>query len=193
MEDLERSLGYRFHDRKYLRRALTCQSAINEHHPQASNKNSDTLEFLGDAVLKYIITILVYNDSSLVQGLHDKVCGYIGNRNLAHIGRELNLERHLITGRGVSCITDKMLANAVEAILGAIVLDQQQQGKSPENVLSDVIARLFSIRSTVRLTVARPPENNTRRCSCCSCLCCALLILLLGIILTFFLADHFEL
>lgn len=188
MEGLEERLGYYFHDREYLRRALTCQSAINERNSKASKENSRRLEFVGDAVLKYIITILVYNDSSLVEELHNRVRGYIENANLGNIGRNLQLERYIIRGRGVCDITENMLANAVEAILGAIVFDQRQHGYSPENILCDVIARIFSIESTTPLTVVQPPE---KRWSCWQCLGIGLLVL--GIILVLFISDRYEL
>lgn len=192
MEDLERRIGYRFSTQAYLRRALTCQSAINERHSQASDKNYELLEFLGDAVLKYIITILLYDDSSTRGGLHANVCLHIKNENLTRIGRELNLERYIIRGRGVQEITDSMFAKAVEAILGAIIHDQRAQGNDPERTLCDVIARLFSIPLTGRFLSGSPCAINTRGYSCCKYLLVVLFVLISGI-LVLLVADHYEL
>ena len=192
MEDFERRIGYHFRNQAHLRRALTCQSAINERHPQASDKNYELLEFLGDAVLKYIITTLVYNESLFKGALHESVCSHISNEKLTRIGRGLNLERYIIKGRGVSEITDNMFANTVEAILGAIVVDQRQQGNNPETILPGVIARLFSIPANGGLMMYSPRSNNKRRCSCYILICVIFLFLIVGIV-AIFIVDRDEL
>jgi dsRNA-specific ribonuclease len=197
LDELERRIGYHFHNRDYLRRALTCQSAINEHHPDATEQNFKNFEFIGDAVLKYVVATLLYNQQSEFQSsgvLHDRVCSFISNSNLSRIGHELDLSEYIIRGKGVFNITEKMLAEAVEAILGAIVIDQQQQGNSSENVLFNVIARVFAIPRNGRSIPIPPRQNNdnTKRCSCCKCICIILMLLVLAII-TLFVLDRVEL
>lgn len=196
LAELEQSIGYRFHNREHLRRALTCQSAINEHHADAANENFEVLEFLGDAALKYVVATLLYAKPNKFQTAgesHDKVCSHISNLNVSRIGRELNLSRYIIKGRGVPNVTGNRLANAVEAILGAIVVDQQQQENSSENALFDVIARLFSIERKGK-SMAIPSRQNSRskRCSCCKCVCIILIILVL-LVMGIFIADKYEL
>ena len=201
-EEVEQRIGYHFRNREHLRRALTCQSAINERHPDAANENFQILEFVGDAALKYTIATLLYtepNELRSVEVLDDTVRSHIINTNLTRIGRELNLNRYIIKGRGVSDVTEKMLADAVEAILGAIVIDQQQQGNNSENILFDVIARLFSIKRHGRTSIIPPPPNNgSRKCCCCCSPCCKyfwgiLIVIVLLVILGLFITDRFEL
>ncbi|CAF3983460.1 unnamed protein product, partial [Adineta steineri] len=43
LNELEQQLGYYFNDRNHLRRALTCESAINERHSDAADENSKAL------------------------------------------------------------------------------------------------------------------------------------------------------
>ena len=173
--ELERSLGYSFSNKSNLRRALTCQSAINEWHSNASEQNFQVFEFLGDAALKYSVATMLYfarNDIKSSGDYHEKTLPYINNTNLTRIGRELNLQRYIITGQGVT-ITDKMLGDAVEAILGAIIIDQRQQGNSAENVCFDVVSRLFSIsRKTFLLSSPNiTQKQNSACCPCCQCCC----------------------
>ena len=196
--ELEFRTGYRFHNREYLRRALTCQSAINERHPDATTENFQTLEFLGDAALKYAVAAILYTEQNGYRSpgaIHNNVKSFIINSNLSRIGRELNLSRYIIKGRSVMIITDKMLGDAVEAILGAIVVDQLQQGNSAENVLFDVISRLFSINRQIRSNTAPPLQNNhTRKTSSyCKCFCFILTIILNLILVMFFVVAQGEL
>jgi len=189
LDELEQRIGYRFHDRNNLRRALTCESAINEHHPDAINQNCRNFAFIGDAVLKYIVVTLLYNKQNQFgspEELHDKVKSFTINSNLSRIGRELNLSNYIIRGRGVSDVTDQMLADAVEAILGAIVIDQQQQENGSENVLSDVIARLFSIKRKTTPKIPLQNNGNKKPFSCCKCFSSFLMRLLFAVIVIFF-------
>jgi ribonuclease-3 len=196
--ELEQRIGYHFHNRDNLRRALSCQSAINERHSDATNQNFQVLEFLGDAALKYAVATLLYieqNDLGAVEGLHDKVVPFISNSKLSSIGHELNLNKYIIKGKGVLDSTDKMLADAVEAILGAIVIDQQQQGNVSENVLFDVIARLWSIKRKGRSMAISPIQNNEnkKRCTCCKCICVILVIIVIFAVIMVFVAAEIEL
>jgi len=188
LDELEQRIDYHFHNRDHLHRALTCQSAINEHHPDATNQNFQNLEFIGDAALKYVVATLLYNEQNGFGSpgeLHDRVRSFISNSNLSRIGHELNLSNYIIKGRGVSNVTDKMLADAVEAILGAIVIDQQQQGSGSENALFDVIAGVFSIKRKSR---SMPPSKNNvnkKRCSCCKCCFWVILMMVIFAIIMF--------
>lgn len=176
--ELEERIGYRFHNREHLRRALTHQSAINERHGDAANENSQLLEFIGDAALKYAVTTLLYlaqKDIRSEGNLHDQVVSYISNVNLTRIGRELGLGRYIITGRGASDVSDKVFAATVEAILGAIVIDKQEQGHESEEALFDVVAHLCSLKRHGKLKFKSSILNvkkDEECCSCCRCSCC---------------------
>lgn len=103
--------------------ALTHSSYIKE-HPQAGQHN-EVLEFIGDAVLQLCMTNLLvqlypdFREGDLTRMRHLLV----DTKTLAAIAREVNLGRHLRLGVGESKDggrdKDKMLANTVEALLGA--------------------------------------------------------------------------
>jgi dsRNA-specific ribonuclease len=196
LDELEQRIGYRFHNRDHLRRALTCQSAINEGHQDATEQNFQALEFVGDAALKYAIATLLYIERSglgSVGQLHDRVVPLTTNSYICSLGKELNLNQYIIKGRGVSDPTDKMIADAVKAILGAIVIDQQHQGNSSENVLFDVVARLWSIKRNGRSLLLQNNDNNKKCscCDCCSCWCWIIVILIFSVILSIFIFKKF--
>src|SRR5579871_4417216 len=103
--NLKKRIGYHFHNRDYLRRALTCQSAINEQRSDAASQDFQVLEFLGDAALKYAVATLLYitqNGIGPVREMHDRTLPFIANSNLSRIGHELNLSKYIIKGKGVS-------------------------------------------------------------------------------------------
>lgn len=195
--ELEERIGYHFHNQDYLRRALACPSAINERHGDAANQNFEVLEFLGDAALKYAIATNLYlhtgNYNFISPGnIHDKVRSYIDNSNLTRIGKELNLRKYIIKGKGVPDTTDKMLGDAVEEMLGAIVIDQQEKGNPSENALFDVFGRIFSIQVTRRSTPSVQNNSNKKGCSCCKFLgIIFLMIIFVGIM--FLVKEYAEL
>ncbi|CAF1168729.1 unnamed protein product [Adineta steineri] len=175
LNELEQQLGYYFNDRNYLRRALTCESDINERHSDAADENSKALAFIGDAALKSTIATLLYanqNQRSSAGDMHNQVVPYIENTKLAGIGRQLNLDRYMIKGKGVRDVTDSMFATTLEAILGAIVIDQKNKEHGSEDVLLDIIARFWSIQRKGKSKVIPPIQQNHNKDKCCCCNAC---------------------
>ncbi|CAF1190863.1 unnamed protein product [Adineta steineri] len=175
LNELEQQLGYYFNDRNHLRRALTCESAINERHSDAADENSKALAFIGDAALKSTIATLLYanqNQRSSAGDMHNQVVPYIENTKLASIGRQLNLDRYMIKGTGVRDVTDSMFATTLEAILGAIVIDQKNKEQGSEDVLLDIIARFWSIQRKGKSKVILPIQQNHNKDKCCCCNAC---------------------
>ncbi|MBE0597702.1 MAG: ribonuclease III [Desulfuromonadales bacterium] len=135
-------IGYRFTDQALLRQALTHKSFSNE---QSENRepHNERLEFLGDAVLQLVVSDLLYqNFPALPEGELTRIrAEVVGEPRLAAIGRDLGLGDCLRLGRGEekSGGRDKesLLADAVEALLGAVFLDGGLEGGAP------LIARLF--------------------------------------------------
>jgi ribonuclease-3 len=126
-EELEKQLGYAFRDAALLRLALTHPSAA--HEPGAPVQTNQRLEFLGDAVLQLVLTLELYEKfPSFDEGPLTKARAKLVNRrSLAEHGRELGLGRHLILSRGEEMHGGRerpsALADAFEALLGAILLD----------------------------------------------------------------------
>ncbi len=126
-EELQRVLGYAFHDPDLLRLALTHPSVAHEQGvPIQTNQR---LEFLGDAVLQLVLTRELYEKfPDFGEGPLTKARANLVNRtSLARHARELGVGRHLILSRGEEMHggreRDSALADTFEAILGAVFLD----------------------------------------------------------------------
>jgi ribonuclease-3 len=110
-----------------LTRALTHRSYVNE-HPEAVEDN-ERLEFLGDAVLDFIVGAWVYHRfPELPEGDLTKMrSALVRNEQLAIFARRLELGRALRLGRGESSSggkdRDNLLGSAFEALVGALFLD----------------------------------------------------------------------
>ena len=125
-ESLQSRLGYQFGDPGRLTLALTHRSWCAEHPGEPSNER---LEFLGDAVLGLIVTDHIFERfPELPEGQLAKTrAAVVSSASLAVVGRSLRLGEELRLGRGeeVSGGRSKpsILADAVEAIIGAIHID----------------------------------------------------------------------
>lgn len=128
LKELEGRLGYRFNDIEWLNKALTHRSFISETDSSTKEAN-EVLEFLGDAVLNLAVTHL------LLQKFPDAEEGTLSMRrahlvkrsSLAFLASEIRLEEYLLLGKSqlLNGGTKKssILANAYEALFGAIYLD----------------------------------------------------------------------
>lgn len=125
---LEERLGHTFRDRTLLLQALTHRSYLNEHtdFPYAHNER---LEFLGDAVLELVVTEHLYKNYANPEGdLTNWRAALVNAKTLAGISRNLKFEEYLLLSKGEARDKDSkarmyILANAIEAIIGAIYLD----------------------------------------------------------------------
>lgn len=125
---LEERLGHTFRDRSLLLQALTHRSYLNEHADFPYGHN-ERLEFLGDAVLELIVTEHLYRTFQNPEGdLTNWRAALVNAKTLAGIARDLQFEAFLLLSKGESRDKDTkarmyILANAIEAIIGAIYLD----------------------------------------------------------------------
>ncbi|MFH1255483.1 MAG: ribonuclease III [bacterium] len=128
--NLEESLGVKFINIDMLRQAVTHRSYLNE-HPDFELRHNERLEFLGDAVLEIIVTEILFNEfEDTPEGdLTNWRASLVNYKMLAEVANELGIEKYLYLSRGES--KDKnskarqiILANAMEAVIGAIYLDQ---------------------------------------------------------------------
>lgn len=118
---LQRRLGYRFTEPRLLEEALT--------HRSASARNNERLEFLGDGALNFVIAAELfhrYPDSS--EGDLSRLrSSLVKGETLAQIGASLDLGNYLQLGSGElksgGYRRESILADGVEALLGAIYLD----------------------------------------------------------------------
>ena len=125
--ELDDALGVRFSDPSIRAAALTHRSYAFE---QELDVNNERLEFLGDAVLGLVVTDVAYRDfPEMPEGELAKLRAAIVNMSaLADVARDLRLGGFIMLGKGeeMSGGRDKasILADALEAILGAIYLDR---------------------------------------------------------------------
>jgi ribonuclease-3 len=119
---LEKTLGYRFEETALLHLALTHPS----YHTRAHAPNNQRLEFLGDAVLQFTISAWLYE--KMPQASEGKLtatrAALVNRKRLETWAQELALPRYLRTGKGLRRHSaGAILADACEALLGAIYLD----------------------------------------------------------------------
>lgn len=125
---LQERIGYTFKNSKLLEQALTHRSYLNE-HPDWPIGNNERLEFLGDAVLELIVTDYLFeNYPKNPEGEMTNWRAALVNANiLSEITAEFGLNDYLLLSKGESRDTGRarqyILANAIEALIGAMYLD----------------------------------------------------------------------
>ncbi|WP_376794622.1 ribonuclease III [Thermogemmatispora sp.] len=124
---LEEALGVEFRDLALLQLALTHRSYIYE-TPGAGRESNERLEFLGDSILAFVCADFLYRTfPQLNEGeLSNLRAALVKTETLAQFARDLNLRSFLLLGKGEqqSAGSQRVLASAFEALLGAIYLDQ---------------------------------------------------------------------
>ena len=125
---LQARVAYHFRDRSLLEQALTHKSCQSEEAEQCACSN-ERLEFLGDAVLGMVVAAHLYAiHPDWTEGELTKVKAVaVSEATLSNIGRRLGLGEFLILGKGEEQSGGRarasILADAVEALIGAVFLD----------------------------------------------------------------------
>ncbi len=123
---LEDRIGHEFSDPALLRLALTHRSVSSD---DPARNDNERLEFLGDAVLQLVITDLLYESyPQLAEGQMAKVRAAVVSRGtLAEVARFLDIGGHVELAPSEEATggreKDSILADTVEAVIGAIYLD----------------------------------------------------------------------
>lgn len=121
-------LGFEFENIDLLVTALTHRSYVNEHRKSVSEHN-ERLEFLGDAVLELIVTDFLYNNYSEQEGiLTSWRAALVRTESIGESGQKLGYEPLVRMSRGEKQGGERarlqILANAFEAVIGAIYLER---------------------------------------------------------------------
>lgn len=125
---LQKKIGFKFKKADLLRQALVHRSYLNE-NPDFPLPHNERLEFLGDAVLELVVTLHLYNNYPNPEGdLTNFRASLVNTRMLAKISENLGLNDFLYLSKGEakdinSKARQTILANAMEAVIGAIYLD----------------------------------------------------------------------
>lgn len=129
---LEKNLNTTFSDFSLLERALTHSSYLNE-NPQSVLEDNERLEFLGDAVLDFIVGAYLYNRfPEMEEGeLTSLRAALVRSSTLADFSRQLEIGRYMRLGYGEEENGGRertpLLCAAFEAVIGAIYLDKGLQ------------------------------------------------------------------
>jgi len=148
--DLAKRLGLRFKNLHLLMRALTHRSYVNE-NPNAIEDN-ERLEFLGDAVLDFVVGAWVYNHFPEMQegDLTRMRSALVRTDTLALFARRLDLGSALRLGRGELASggsqRDNLLCATFEALIGALYLDANVSvvEEFVEPLLTDISSKVIS-------------------------------------------------
>lgn len=146
---LEKILDIKFKDKELLRSALTHRSYLNE-HKSLQREHNERLEFLGDAVLELIVTEHLFRNYPNPEGDMTNWRSSLVNANmLGSLAEEINLYDYLLMSRGEAKDSNTkarryILANAFEALIGAIYLDQGTKVVS-KFISKTVLAQLKAI------------------------------------------------
>jgi len=125
---LEKKIGIKFENPDLLKQAVVHRSYLNE-HPEFPLDNNERLEFLGDAVLELVVTEYLYLNYENPEGeLTNWRASLVNSKMLAKLAKKIGIEDYLYLSRGEAKDIGKarqyILANAFEALIGAIYLDQ---------------------------------------------------------------------
>ncbi len=185
--NFEKIVGYNFKNKNLLKEALTHRSFLNE-HPQWPVFHNERLEYLGDAVLELVVSeflfknYLHYNEGQLTA----LRAALVNHEILAKVAHLLNLENFLFLSKGE--LKDKgkgkmaILANAIEALIGAIFLDGGYQKtvsfikkniliylgeiikkglyQNPKSQLQEIIQERFKITPVYKVLSEKGPDHQ---------------------------------
>jgi len=129
LTNLEKNLGLKFQNQGFLKQALTHRSYLNEFKNRNLQSN-ERLEFLGDAVLGFVVSTWLFK--KFPQYFEGKLTNFRSNLvktpSLSKIAQKLEIGNYLLLSKGEKegkgQENPTLLANAMEAIIGAIFLDQ---------------------------------------------------------------------
>lgn len=129
LEELEKKIGVNFKNPDLLKEAVTHRSYLNE-KPSWPVPHNERLEYLGDAVLELAISEMLYkkfptDPEGQLTLLRAALVNY---QMLSQVAVSINLDKFILMSKGEAKDTGKarevILANAIEALIGAIYLDQ---------------------------------------------------------------------
>lgn len=128
LSKLEKKLGIQFKNKDLLKESLAHRSYLNE-NPSWKLPHNERLEFLGDAVLELAVTENLFSQfPQYPEGqLTSLRAALVNYQTMAKVAQDLELESFILLSRGeakdIGRAREVILANAMEALIGAIYLD----------------------------------------------------------------------
>lgn len=148
--ELEKNLGLKVRNMDLFVSAFTHRSYLNENR-EVTLPHNERLEFLGDAVLELISTEYLYRNYDHSEGeLTNFRSALVNYKKLSEIASSLGIEKYMLMSKGEARDTGRarqvILANAIEALIGAIYLDSGFAG-AVDFVTKHILVELSSIIS----------------------------------------------
>lgn len=148
IKKLEEKIKVKFKNLELLQTAVTHRSYLNENRSYKLDQN-ERLEFLGDAVLELVVTDYLYGNFPNPEGeLTNWRASLVNKDMLSRVSRSIGVEEFLLMSRGETKDTGRareyLLANAMEAIIGAIYLDQGYDA-AKKFILENVVVNLKEV------------------------------------------------
>lgn len=186
ISELETKIGVNFKDKSLLDCVFIHRSYLNEHRSLGINHN-ERLEFLGDAVLELCVTEYLFKKFNKPEGeMTNWRSALVKGESLSDEAKKIGINDLIKTSRGesknVGKARDLILANAFEALIGAIYIDQGydaackfvekqiiykladilEQGTfyDPKSKFQEMSQELLGITPTYELTSESGPDHN---------------------------------
>ena len=184
--NLENKIEVVFKNKNLLKESLTHRSYINE-NPNWGLSHNERLEFLGDAVLELIVTENLFNKfpDSPEGELTSIRAALVNYQMLAIIAKNIELDNFILLSRGeakdIGKAREVILANAFEALLGAIYLDSGYEDakkfiktfvmnqlqevvdkklyQDPKSLLQEIVQDKFKVTPTYIVLSERGPDH----------------------------------
>lgn len=147
---LEKKIAITFKDKKLLDKVFVHKSYMNEYHGEEIEEDNERIEFLGDAVLELIVTEYLYKTypHESEGELTNWRAALVKGKHLAEVARDLKLGNYLYLSKGEERSGGRkkgyILANTLEALIGAIYLDKGYK-VAHEFISSFILKRLEQI------------------------------------------------
>ena len=142
---LEKIIQYTFKNRELFDQAVTHSSCFNE-KKEVRRSDNEKLEYLGDAILNTVISILLYKkyqdwDEGFLSNARSSL---VKRETLTEIAKKINLGKHMSYGNGGGAVPEesKVLSNMIEALIGAMYLDSGM--RKVTKVIKDLFLPYFN-------------------------------------------------
>lgn len=179
-------LGYRFENIEYLVIAFTHRSYVNE-HKKSSTQHNERQEFLGDAVLELVVTDYLFRNYSEPEGiLTSWRAALVRTESIAAAGENLGYEPLMRMSKGEKKgsrrARQQILANAFEALIGAIYLERgysdaekfiydnicaklpkildEGSWRDPKSHLQEIVQRVEGLTPVYRVVSESGPDHD---------------------------------
>ncbi len=150
-KELEKHIGIKFKKPEILQEAMVHRSYINE-HPAWETDHNERLEFLGDAVLELVVTDYLFHNFKNPEGeLTNWRAALVRGTTLKEVADKLKLGEYLYLSKGEELSGGRerelILANSVEALIGAIYEDQGYNS-AKDFIMDEIVSKLPNILET---------------------------------------------